>query len=76
MASFSKFVRGVISDLDIEVILRFRFAPTSELMGLAEGNEDVAMRRLRKLWEWQMINRFAFSFLQHHMLALDTSLKS
>jgi hypothetical protein len=41
MASFSKFVRpdqptsGVISDLDLdilEVILRFRFSPASEIL--------------------------------------------
>ena len=62
MASFSKFVRpkilskGIITDRDldlIEAILRYRFSPTSELIRLAGGNEDVTMRRLRKLWEWR-----------------------
>jgi hypothetical protein len=72
---FSKFVRpvtpsrGVISDRDldiIETILRYRFSPTSELVRLVGGNEDVTMRRLRKLWEWQLINRFAFPFPRPH----------
>ena len=58
MASFSKFARpetpsrGVITDRDldiIEAILRYRFSPTSELVRLVGGNEDVTMRRLRKL---------------------------
>ncbi len=55
--------RGRISarDLDlIEAISRYRFSPTSELVRLARGNEDVTHRRLRRLWEWQIINRFAF----------------
>ena len=69
MATFSKFLRpevvdrGRISsrDLDIiEAILRYRFSPTSELVRLVGGNEDFAHRRLRMLWEWQIINRFAF----------------
>ena len=64
---FSKFTRpaevdkGRISarDLDIlEAILRYRFSPTSELVRLVGGNEDVTHRRLRKLWEWQLISRF------------------
>src|SRR5205085_4867611 len=72
---FSKFKRpetpsrGVISDRDldiIEAILRYRFSPTSELVRLVGGNEDVTMRRLRKLWEWQTITRFAFPFPRPH----------
>ena len=64
---FSKFTRpaevdkGRISprDLDIiEAVLRYRFSPTSELVRLVGGNEDVTHRRLRKLWEWQLISRF------------------
>jgi hypothetical protein len=58
---FSKFIRpedtdkGRISerDLDIlEAVLRYRFSPTSELVRLVGGNQDVTQRRLRKLWEW------------------------
>lgn len=66
---FSKFVRppearrGIITERDldiIEAVLRYRFSPTSELIRLVGGNEDVTHRRLRKLWEWGLINRFAF----------------
>jgi len=46
--------------------LRYRFSPTSELVRLVGGNEDVTMRRLRKLWEWQTITRFAFPFPRPH----------
>jgi hypothetical protein len=66
---FSKFNRpseprpGVITERDldlIEAILRYRFSPTSELVRLVGGNEDVTQRRLRRLWEGALINRFAF----------------
>lgn len=66
---FSKFDRpseprpGVITERDldlIEAILRYRFSPTSELVRLVGGNEDVTQRRLRRLWESALINRFAF----------------
>lgn len=69
MASFSKFVRpetpsrGIITghSLDIiQTVLRHRFTPTSELVRLVEGNQDVIQRNLRKLWEWHLLNRFAF----------------
>lgn len=75
MASFSKFVRpqtpknGVITDRDldiIEAILRYRFSPTSELTRLVGGHEDVNVRRLRKLWEWGYVNRFAFPGIRTH----------
>jgi hypothetical protein len=75
MASFSKFVRpdqptnGSISDLDLdiaEVILRFRFCPASQIWRLVGGNEDVTQRRLRRLWERRLINRFAFPFPRPH----------
>ena len=75
MTTFSKFarpetpVRGVISERDldiIEAVLRYRFSPTSELVRLVGGNEDVTQRRLRKLWEWQTINRFAFPGIRTH----------
>jgi hypothetical protein len=74
-AHFSKFKRpeeprrGVISDLDLdifEVILRFRFSPASQIWRLVGGNEDVTHRRLRRLWECRLINRFAFSFPRPH----------
>src|SRR2546425_1008123 len=67
--TFSKFIRpedtdkGRISDRDldiVEVILRYRFSPTSELIRLVGGNEDGPQGRPRKLWEWGLINRFAF----------------
>ena len=72
---FKKFVRpevprpGVITDRDldiIEAILRYRFSPTSELVRLVGGNEDVTLRRLRQLWEWGHINRFAFPGIRNH----------
>ncbi len=75
MASFAKFERppqpkrGVVSDRDldiIEVILRYRFSPTSELVRLVGGNEDVTQRRLRRLWEADLINRFAFPGIRNH----------
>lgn len=75
MANFSKFVRpstpagGVttVCDLDlIETILRYRFSPTSELIRLVNGHEDVAKRRLRGLWERRLVNRFAFPGLRNH----------
>ena len=69
MASFSKFTRpeaprpGRIRnrDLDIiEAVLCYRFSPASELVRLVGGNEDVTQRRLRRLWESGIINRWAF----------------
>ena len=85
MASFRKFERpalaksGVVTDRDldiIEAILRYRFSPTSELCRLVSGNEDVTVKRLRKLWEWGYINRFAFPGIRHHsefVYYLDTT---
>ena len=85
MSIFSKFVRpevprsGVITDRDldiIEAILRYRFSPTSELSRLVGGHEDVNLRRLRKLWEWGYINRFAFPGIRRHsefIYYLDTT---
>ena len=75
MASFSKFIRpdpphrGAITERDldlIEAILRYRFSPASELVRLVGGNEDVTHRRLRRLWESGVINRFAFPFPRPH----------
>jgi len=75
MASFPKFERppqarnGRISerDLDIvEAILRYRFSPTSELIRLVGGHEDVGQRRLRRLWELDLVNRFAFPKIPNH----------
>ncbi len=72
---FSKFIRpqearaGRISlrDLDIlETILRYHFSPTSELLRLVGGNEDVTFRRLRRLWELGLINRWAFPGIRSH----------
>ena len=84
-ARFSKFSRpeqprrGVITERDIdiiEVILRYRFSPTSELSRLVGGHQDVNLRRLRKLWEWGYVNRFAFPGIRHHsefIYYLDTT---
>ena len=75
MASFSKFIRpetprrGVLTsgDLDaLEIVLRFRFSPTSELVRLRGGNQDVMQRRLRMLWERELVNRFAFPKIPNH----------
>src|SRR5260370_22666659 len=75
MASFAKFERppqprtGRTSERDldiIEAILRYRFSPTSALVRLVGGNEDVTNRRLRMLWESGVINRFAFPFPRPH----------
>jgi len=75
MVSFAKFARpetprrGIITDRDldlIEAILRYRFSPASELLRLVGGNEDVTHRRLRRLWECGLINRFAFPFPRPH----------
>jgi hypothetical protein len=75
MTTFAKFVRpeqpraGVITDRDldiIEVILRYRFSPTSHLVRLVGGNEDVTLRRLRRLWEKGLINRWAFPGIRTH----------
>src|SRR5271165_2904739 len=49
-------------DLDlIEVILRYRFCPASQLIRLASGNERVTQRRLQRLWLRHLVNRFAFA---------------
>ncbi len=82
---FSKFARpeqprrGVITDRDldiIEAVLRYRFSPTSELVRLVGGNEKVTQRRLRLLWEWQLLTRFAFPGIRSHsefIYYLDTN---
>lgn len=75
MANFAKFERppepksGRISERDLDVveaILRYRFAPTSELTRLVGGHPDVTFRRLRMLWERQLVNRFAFPKIPNH----------
>jgi len=75
MASFSKFIRpshvrpGLITDRDLDIIdavLRYRFAPASELVRLVGGNEDVTNRRLRRLWEAGLISRWAFPGIRRH----------
>src|SRR5882724_9785409 len=76
MKLFSKFVRpetplhsGTISERDldiIEAVLRYRFSPTSELVRLVGGNQDVTQRRLRMLWTRDILNRFAFPKIPNH----------
>jgi len=67
--AFKKFIRpevpraGVVTERDLDLVaavLRYRFSPTSELVRIVGGNEDVTQRRLRRLWEANLINRFAF----------------
>jgi Replication-relaxation len=73
--SFSKFVRpqevdrGQISDRDLDIlaiVLRYRFCSAAQVVHLVGGNEDVTHRRLRRLWEWQFVNRWAFPGLRSH----------
>lgn len=75
MANFAKFIRpqdvdrGQITDRDLDIInavLRYRFCSAAQLVRLVGGNEDVTHRRLRKLWEWQLVNRFAFPGIRTH----------
>src|SRR5580693_9379785 len=75
MATFSKFIRpeqarpGEITDRDLDVldaVLRYRFCSASQLVRLVGGNEDVTHRRLRRLWEWQLVNRWAFPGIRTH----------
>ena len=72
---FSKFVRpvqpvtGMITDRDLDIlsaILRYRFSPTSVLVRLVGGNEDVTLRRLRRLWEQVLVSRWAFPGIRTH----------
>src|SRR5580700_2964518 len=72
---FSKFIRpeakcsGELTDRDldiIEMILRYRFCSTAHLSRLVGGNEDVTQRRLRRLWEQELINRWAFPGIRTH----------
>jgi hypothetical protein len=73
--SFSKFIRpeqaarGPITDRDLDLldaILRYRFSPASQLVRLVGGNEDVTHRRLRRLWERGLVNRWAFPGIRTH----------
>ncbi|MGA3027218.1 MAG: hypothetical protein ABSF98_20870 [Bryobacteraceae bacterium] len=75
MATFSKFIRpeqarrGQITDRDLDIleaVLRYRFSPASQLVRLAGGNEDVTHRRLRRLWESGLVNRWAFPGIRSH----------
>jgi hypothetical protein len=73
--AFSKFVRpeqspsGPITDRDLDildVVLRYRFCSAAQLVHLVGGNEDVTHRRLRRLWERGLINRWAFPGIRSH----------
>ena len=73
--AFSKFIRpktparAEISDRDLDIlatVLRYRFSSAAQLVRLVGGNEDVTHRHLRRLWEWQLINRFAFPGIRTH----------
>ena len=75
MGSFSKFMRpeeprrGQISDRDLDIldaVLRYRFLSAAQIVRLVAGNEDVTHRRLRLLWEWGLINRWAFPGIRTH----------
>src|SRR5437016_3398408 len=72
---FSKFIRpqevtpGPITDRDLDLldaVLRYRFSPASQLVRLVGGNEDVTHRRLRRLWEPGLVNRWAFPGIRMH----------
>src|ERR1039458_6663000 len=72
---FSKFTRpeatrrSVISDRDLDIldaVLRYRFCSAAQIVRLAGGNEDVTHRRLRRLWERGLVNRWAFPGLRTH----------
>src|SRR5689334_23006979 len=73
--SFSKFIRpeqarpGQITDRDLDIleaVLRYRFCSAAQLVRLVGGNEDVTHRRLRKLWEQQLVSRWAFPGIRTH----------
>jgi hypothetical protein len=73
--SFSKFIRpetptsGPITDRDLDIldaVLRYRFISAAQLVRLVGGNEDVTHRRLRRLWERALINRWAFPGIRTH----------
>ena len=73
--AFSKFIRpetprrGQITDRDLDIldaVLRYRFCSASQLVRLVGGNEDVTHRRLRYLWECQLLNRWAFPGIRTH----------
>ena len=75
MATFSKFIRpetprpGQITERDLDIldaVLRYRFSPASQLIRMVGGNEDVTHRRLRHLWERQLVNRWAFPGIRAH----------
>ena len=75
MASFSKFIRpesgrrGQISDRDLDIfdaVLRYRFCSAAQIVRLVGGNEDVSHRRLRRLWECGLVNRWAFPGFRTH----------
>ena len=72
---FTKFVRpevglrGQITDRDLDIldaILRYRFSPAAQIVRLVGGNEDVTQRRLRRLWEHGLVNRWAFPGFRTH----------
>lgn len=44
----------------IAVIARYRFIPTSLLVALVAGNEDVTHRHLQRLYHRALVNRFSF----------------
>ena len=46
--------------------MRYRFASAAQIVRLAGGNEDVTHRRLRRLWERGLINRWAFPGFRTH----------
>lgn len=72
---FSKFIRpetpfrGPITDRDLDIfdaVLRYRFISAAQIVRLVGGNEDVTHRRLRRLWERALLNRWAFPGIRTH----------
>ena len=73
--TFSKFIRpqsprrGQITERDLDLldcVLRYRFCSASQLVRLVGGNEDVTHRRLRRLWEAELLNRWAFPGIRNY----------
>src|SRR3954471_10069920 len=72
---FSRFVRPEVKqprpvtdrDLDIfAAVLRYRFCSAAQIVRLVGGNEDVTHRRLRRLWERELVARWAFPGFRTH----------
>lgn len=60
---------GPITDCDLDILdalLRYKLCSAAQLVRLVGGDEDVTHRRLRRLWERGLINRWAFPGIRTH----------